>query len=390
MTLKQSLLCSLILLAPAAAPAFEFKPAARFNVAGSYSSIPPTSSWGANGDLFLLPAMKQGDWSLIPLFAAIGKTSEKAVLEDTFFVESYTFLAKPQLRWQRGTSTYRVFGGAKRAINKETTTEVWSAGRYDYEEYGVGLGGAWKPWDFLGEVKASLEDLHRTYMNYHELGTAVVGGKNYYSKDYDGWKFVVGTEAKKDSALLWTFDYTLLLKNYTDSYLETKDKKPDLDAGLRRDQLHRFDGGLQGPLGHQMAWGVDLGFDLNLSNQGYLDPTTFVFDQDFYGYFSETLGGSLTWFPRGPEGPSLTPAYSLTLRNYTGRSIRNPSGEFTAGKQADTEHTVSLNGRWPLLKWAALTGGMDYYSVQSNQAFVLRIKNTFDVFRAKLGVDLKY
>jgi hypothetical protein len=380
------------LLVPSLVPAFEFKPAARFNVAGSYSSIPPTSNWGATGDLFLLPAIKQGNWTLLPLFAAVGKTAEREVLEDNiFFAESYTFMAKPQLRWQRGDATYRIFGGAKRAINKETSTDVWSEGPYDYEEYGLGLGGAWKtPLASLGEFKASLEDLHRTYMNYHEQGTSLVGGKNYYSKDYDGWKLSLDTEGAKDTRLPWTLGYVLLFKGYTDSLYVNDDGTLDRDH-MRADLLQRLDGSLQGPLGAHLAWGADLGLDWNLSNQGYMDPNRpDVFNSDFYGYYAETLGGSLTWLPSGPEGPSVTSGYDITLRNYTGRKIRNPDGEYTAGIQADTENTVSLAGRWPLLKWAALTGGMDYYTVQSNQAFVLRIKNTFDVFRAKLGVDLKY
>jgi hypothetical protein len=336
--------------------------------------------------------MKQGDWTVIPLFAALGKTAEKVVAEDTFFIESYTFMAKPQVRWEHGAVTYRVFAGAKRAINKETRDEAWSEGRYDYEEFGLGLGAARKaPWAFLGELKASLEYLHRTYMNFHELAT--VENKNYYSKDYDGWKLSLDTEGSKEAALPWTFGYTLLLKNYTDNYLETDQLKPDVHEGLRRDQLHRLEGGLQGLLGKQWAWGADLGYDLNISNQNYRDPAFTAkkdFNVDFYGYYAETLGGKLTWMPRGPEGPSLTPSYSLTLRNYTGRRIRNFDGSFTDGTQADTEHDLGLNGRWPLQKWAALTGGMEFYSVQSNQAFVLRMMNSFDVFKAKLGVDLSY
>jgi hypothetical protein len=94
--------------------------------------------------------------------------------------------------------------------------------------------------------------------------------------------------------------------------------------------------------------------------------------------------------PRGPDGPSLSPGYSLTLRNYTGRFIRNPDGSYTSGKQADVEHDLTLGARWPLKNWFAITGGVDYDAVHSNQSYILVIRNTYDVFRARLGVDLRY
>lgn len=386
----RALFAAVALLAPSLAPAFEIKPSARLSLAGSYSSIPPKSSWGANGNLFLLPALQQGDWSFLPLLAAFSKTSEQAIAEDTFFVESYNFLAKPQIRYTRGDLTYKLFGGAKRSINKETSAEVWSTGRYDTEEYGVGLGVSWKaPLSWLGQAGLSLEDLHRTYMNFHEQGTQVVNNKNYYSKDYDGWKLSLDAEAAKDTRWPWSFGYTLLLKNYTDSYVVKKDGVLNLGL-LRADQLHRFDGTLLGAFGEKAAWNVSAGLDLNVSNQGYFDPAVLLFNEDFYGYVAESLGLGLTWMPKGQEGPTLTPSYSITNRTYTGRLVRWPNGDFTQSKQADLEHRLGLDSRWPLRKWVAATAGVDYLSVLSNQSFTTRIKPTYDVFRANLGFDLSY
>jgi hypothetical protein len=214
-------------------------------------------------------------------------------------------------------------------------------------------------------------------------------GKNYYTKDYDGLKLVLDTGAPKDAAHPWNAGYTLLLKSFTDSLFVNSDGT--LDPGkLRADQLHKLDFDVKGPLGASLSWSVTGGLDLNVSNQGFFDPTELKFNEDFYGYMAETLGGSLNWFPRGPEGPSLSPGYTGTLRQYSGRLIRNPGGAFTQGKQADTEHKLSLNGRWPLRPWAALTAGLDYESVQSNQAFVQRMRNTYDIQRARLGADLRY
>jgi hypothetical protein len=263
-------LLGLLLLLPSLAPAFEFQPAARLNAQGSYSSIPPAADFGALGDLFLVPAMRQGNWSVVPLFAALGQTSEKAVLEDAFFVESYTFMAKPQLNWDRGAVTYDVFGVAKRTINKETSTEVWSTGRYDYEEYGVGLGATWKaPWRFLGSSSASLEMLHRSYMNYHELTT--LDNKDYYSKDYSGWKLDLATASHRDVDLPWTLAYTLLIRNFTDDLYVNPDGTLDLNT-LRHDQLHRLDASLQGLWTPKLAWSTQAGFDMNVSNEAYFDP----------------------------------------------------------------------------------------------------------------------
>ena len=372
----RSTLALCLLLAPGLAQALEFKPSARLNGAGSYTSVPPIGSLGVNGDLFLVPALKQGDWTLLPLLAATGRSADNSVLEDAFFIESYNFMAKPQLRWQRGDASYRLLGGAKRSINKETVAEVWSEGLYDYEEYSAGLGGSWKALlGFLGDTSLTLERLHRTYVNFHENGTSLVGGKNYYSKDYDGTKLSLGLASTQEARLPWDLNYSLLLKDYTDSYLVKVDGT--LDAGaLRHDQLHHLDGDLLGMLGEKIAWGAQAGFDANVSDQGYFDPTELQFNEDFYGYLAESLGGNLTWLPRGQDGPTLGLVYVFTLRNYTGRLVRNPDGQFTQGKQADTEHLLSLSGRWPLYRWMAVTSGVDYDSVQSNQAFVTRIKNT--------------
>ena len=388
--MQRSLILALC-LAPALGQALEFKPSARLNGQASYSSVNPRSSWGADGESFLVPALKQGDWMLLPLVGVLGRTSARSLEEESFFVESYTFLAKPQLLWKRGEAQYKLLGGAKRVINKETVDEVWSKGKYDYEEFSAGLGGQWKGLcPSLGKSGASLEVLHRSYMNWHELGTLVVGGKNYYDKDYNGLKLVLDTESAKDAKHPWTAGYTFLLKNYTDAYLDSKKNKPDVPSGLRQDQLHRLETSCLHALSPQWGGALNLGLDLNLSNMSYLDPGTTDYDADFYSYHSETLGGSLTWFPRGEEGPTLSPHYSLTSRNYLGRSIRKPDGDYTQGKQADIEHRLGLDGRWPLVKWAALTAGVDYYSVQSNQAYVARINNTFDVFKASLGADLRY
>jgi hypothetical protein len=381
-------LLGLLLLAPGLASAFEFQPSARLNAQGSYSSIPPTADWGALGDVFLVPAMRQGNWTVIPLFAALGQTADKSVLEDAFFVESYTFMAKPTLAWSRDGVTLKVFGVAKRTINKETPAELWSTGRYDYEEYGVGLGGEWKsPLRFLGTTSATVEMLHRSYPNYHELTT--LDNRDYYSKDYDGWKVDLETAAPQDNRLQWSLGYTLLMRNFTDALFVNTDGTLDLST-LRHDQLHRVSAGLQGLWSEKLAWSTLAGFDMNVSNEGYFDQNFLVFNPDFYGYYSESLGGGLTWMPWGLDGPSLSPGYTFILRNYTGRLVRNPDGSFTLGKQADTEHDVTLSGRWPWRKWLAFTGGVDYDAVQSNQGFVSAIRNTYDVFRVRLGVDLRY
>jgi hypothetical protein len=137
-------LLALLVAAAAPATALDFKPSARFNGAGTYTKINEPANYGITGDLFLVPAMKQGEWTLIPLLGAVGREAGKVEPEDTLFIESYTFLAKPQLRWERGAATYKLFGGAKHTINKETKEEAWSTGRYDYEEFGAGLGGDWK------------------------------------------------------------------------------------------------------------------------------------------------------------------------------------------------------------------------------------------------------
>ena len=386
-----------LFLSPVAAHALDFAPTARFNVQGSYSGIASnlsnTGSLGANGDIFILPALHQGNWTLLPLFAAIGQTAVQALDVDSFFVEQYTFLAKPQLRYQHGDdASYKIWATAKRAINKETSDEAWSEGLYDYEEFGAGIGGTWKNLLHL-PVQESLgvEPLHRTYVNYHELGVATLGGKNYYTHDYDGWKWTAGLESLKGAPLAWSVDYTLLFRDYTDAYLYNTDGTFDLND-LRRDQLHIVDLDLAGPWRQNFTWDVNGNVTANISNQGNFDLTAapFQYEADFYGYDSVTLGLGFTWYPQGPKGPSLTPSYAITNITYTGRLVRWADGTYTQSKQADLDNRVGLDGRWPFSSWAALSGGLTYLSQQSNQTYIYQVQNAYDLFKVNLGVDLSY
>ncbi len=220
-------------------------------------------------------------------------------------------------------------------------------------------------------MSAGLEPLHRTYPNYHELGTVVVEDKNYYSKDYNGWKLTLGADSDKNARLPWSVNYTLLFRDYTDAYLIQGNGSSQqvglLDlTTLRHDMLHHVEAGMQGAFNQHFAWGTTAGFDWNVSNQGFFDINQpDKFNSDFYGYISEMLGLAVTWFPGASDGPSLTPSYTITNLNYTGRLIRWTDGTFTQGIEEDIQHRLGLDGRWPLRPWIAVTGSVSYLSVQS-------------------------
>lgn len=391
---KTAILSALLAALAAQASAFDFRPAVQADGRFSWDSQQASakSSFGGTGSLFAIPAMGFSPrLSLSPVLAAIAQGRGLVIEEDSFFVRRFTFLAKPTLRWKADDNwDLRLWAGAKRAVNEETDSEAWSLGLYDWEEYSAGIGADWKPGRaWLEKAALGLELQHRAYPNWHESGVAIVGNHNYYSKDYWGTRLALDMNSPRKERWGWDGGLSLLLRDYSDSLQVRKDGTLDPDV-LRQDLLTRLDFNPRMPLGETFNLVLNVNLDWNASNQNFFDPTQNQPVMDFYGYWSFGGGPTLAWAPKGPEGPTLSAGATLTNRTYTGRLIQDPDGTYRQGKQADLEQHYSLDGRWPFwLRGLAAVSSIDYLNVLSNQGYQVRVRNTYDLFTATLGLQYK-
>jgi hypothetical protein len=401
--MKQALTLAAALLAAAPLAAeLEFKPALQADLRGRYEHQPQPvrSGWGQNADLFMIPAFSWGRHSLLPVLGVLqqGRGSESRADDapELFFVRRNTFLAKPTWQMDGDAWVWRAWGGAKRAVNAEQHDTAWSKGLYDWEEFSFGAGGDRKLGGAVDRVGFGLELLNRTYMNWHEAGTGLTGGKNYYTKDYQGLKASLNARSGKGSTV-WSTELTWLGKAYVDNYLlrringaggETTDGTLDLDK-RRFDQLIRLGAALTQVSSQTTTLSFDLGVDWNLSGQSYFDQTLLQGVVDFYGYVNPRGGMSLSWEPQGSEGPRYSLRTGLGVRAYTGRTIRFSDGSYGSTKQSDIELSLDLGYSQPLpVQGLSLVAGTGLTRVRSNTSFTPGTLPEYDLYTTTLG--LKY
>jgi hypothetical protein len=403
--MKTHLLAGLLAVLAASAQAVSFEPSLQMDVRAGHVSQPSPAmddfAWA--GQLYAIPALQLSDRSsLVPLFAYMRTDSDAVVEEDSFFVEDDIFLARPLYSYTLNDSwDLKAWGDARRAVTLESYQAQWSEGIYDYEEFGGGVGATWKHAGAnLSTVDMGLELLHRGYPNWHELvaisgvtqtGT-VVGGQNYYDKDYVGYKATLAFNSPSQGRWTWTANLTYEDEDYTDALVETNQGFQVGDS-LRRDHYGYVDANLTRIQG---AWLAALTLDLagDLSNGNVLDSGHAQYIPGYYDYLSEQLGLSVTRAWDAGKGPSLTLQASLLNRDYSGpgdggRLIQNPDLSYTKGKEEDVEQRYHIDGRWPLMWKLALVANVDYTVALSNQTTLGAYHPTYTLLQAMAGLQYK-
>jgi hypothetical protein len=349
----------------------------------------------------MIPAFSWGQHSLLPVLGVLqqgrGREAGAEDAPELFFVRRSTFLAKPTWQVDGDAWVWRAWGGAKRAVNAERHDTAWSLGLYDWEEYGLGGGGDRKLGGRVDRVGFGLELLNRTYMNWHEAGTGLTGGKNYYTKDYQGLKASLNAKSGKGQRV-WSTELTYLAKAYVDNYLvrrvpgpngDTSDGTLDLDS-RRFDQLLRLGGSLTHASSETTTLSLDLGVDWNLSNQNHFDLVYTTAVLDFYGYVSTNLGLRLAWTPGGAGGPRFSLRPGVGVRAYTGRRDRGHNGAYFTSLQRDTELSLALDYSQPLpVKGLSVVAGASLMSVQSTTGFAPGALPDYDLFTGTLGLNYR-
>jgi|GEM_PF-2473875 len=389
----------------ASAQAVSFEPSLQVDVRAGHVTqrSPQMDDFAWTGQLYAVPALQLSDnGSLVPLFAYLRSDSDAVVTEDSFFVEDDTFLARPLYRYTLNDRwDLKAWGDARRDVTMENYQAKWSEGLYDYEEFGGGAGATWKhAGSSLSTVDLGLEVLHRAYPNWHELvavsgvtqtGT-VVGGRNYYDKDYFGYKATLAFNGPSQGRWTWTANLTYEDEDYTDALVETNQGFV-LGDSLRRDHYGYLDANLNYIDG---AWLMGLTVDVagNLSNGNVLDGSQAVFIPGYYDYLSEQLGGSVTRAWDSGKGPSVTLQASLLNRDYngpdgTGRLIQNPNLRYAKGKENDVEQRYHFDFRWPLMWKLALVGNVDYTVALSNQTTLGAYHPAYSLLQGMAGLQYK-
>jgi hypothetical protein len=376
-----------------------FQPAVLLDARGSFEdeSLPGTGrnpQTGADtGQLLVVPGFTFGDkTSLLPLVGVLASGSSVAIDENSFFTQSYTFIARPQLRRVLNpTWALDVFGLANDALNQQSTNEPLGTDFYDYEEYGGGLGLEMKSTlSWLSKTQLSASWVHRHYPNWRELAANLTGNQNYYDKDYQGPK-VSWTLTGPGGPKTWNLELDWQHKAYTDGLLVSPiDGTFELDTERVDDWVHG-EGGLQGVISPALAWGFMVSADDNASNQNYFDTLNGnVVVTNFYSYSSVQAGPTLTWKPAAVPESFVTASASLLSRNYGGRRIRGLDGSWANGLQSDFEQVYGLDSRWPLWRGIALVGGLSYDLVQSNSQFAYGYQPNYAILQTDLGLHYQY
>jgi hypothetical protein len=402
--MKKFIVCLLLLVPGLPAFSLELVPVGQIDIGAAYNNINSArDSATALGQMLLLPAIKLGERDFIlPVFFANIADQGVVIEEESFFARRLLVLAKPSYKHLFSKELEaRARGEAKHGFNQESQGETLGQGLYDYEEYSGGAEAAYTT-SLLGKTRFSLgaDYQHRAYPNYHNPGAVLSTNhaKNYYVKDYNGTKGILEAKTEMGS---WGMDlrYSLLLKGYTDNYSPAKDGTVDYNAA-RLDYYHTLEADLGGQVSDNLKLGLDFTGIMNSSNAVFYDASSSLLSSggfydkylpDFFSYTSASLRPSARWYFSGkPDGHNLGLTYGALFRNYAGRPIRGTTGVYAEGKQADLEHSLSLDFLAALSQHFSLIGGLSHVWATSNQLFESPIMTNYRLLSANLGLRYKF
>jgi hypothetical protein len=390
----KSILIAVLALAGASATAAEFHPLVNASLLGGAAATAGGSSSSlVLLDLSVVPSFKFGSRSLLPVITAGTGGQERSISEGTTFVRTAQAEFKPSLRTQlAGDRSYTLRLDAQRHWNKETLGEEFGNGFYDYDQFG--LGGSFDlPASDLGfSLSLGADFGHRNYPNNHNIAAAaaLLGGKNYYLKDYyvTAGQATVGFDFHH-----MRLSYRPELHSYTDSYVVGEKGLTDLNT-LQQDWLHTLDLSLSFKPSETVALYVGLDLSRNASNQNFVDfnvtPNKVVLA--YQDYYSESLSFSLPWTAdRLWSGLTLAPSYSLVLRQ-TEKPVQDASGAYSSSdeKQGDTEHNLGLNISKGLPWGLAWVSDGNYKIVRSNQVLVRGTLNNYEYWQVTTGLSYAF
>lgn len=389
--MKKTILLTALFLSAAsqASAAAQFLPVFQADMRAGGSSLADKTSTMGVGSLLGIPALKFSENDLLlPVVMVNFSGQQNAIEEETFFAQRAMGVFKPMFNHKfspRLTGKFRL--EYKQSLNKQTLDETWFKGFYDYQQYAAGVEVRETGLPILFPSALGVDVLHQSYTNFHELG--VTGGKNYYTKDFDGIRFNLGAEAATPLGVSLTASYNLQLKSYTDNYLIRQDGTLNLTT-LRSDSFHLIQA--EGAWSPGAAAVLSLGLEgtINQSNQSYFDQDFNLYLPLYYDYNSVSVEPSFSWFfQKSPTGHRVTLGYGALFRQYQGRRIRWADGTYTEGMQSDVEQTVRADAHYSINRNFDVVAGAKGLFVTSNQEYVTGLRAAYTLVSGSLGLQYR-
>lgn len=251
--------------------ALEVQPLVHLSLNGGYAGVQNGQATALMlGEFFAVPALQFSESStLTPSLYLVGGGQQRALEEGTLFARTGVLGFRPQWKISGGDgSAWLLRAEARRAYNVEAVNESYGSGRYDYEDFSLGAG--WEGGKSFIPLGLNLDASHRDYPNYHNLSAEQTQYKNYYIKDFYGYR----GEVHMDAAPFGRLGGSVQWRQYTDSYVvnpdsglvDTSTPQHDLlyDLGLHGERPMAMDG--------RLALGWNLMWQGSASNQSTLTP----------------------------------------------------------------------------------------------------------------------
>jgi len=390
-------------LFPIVAEAVELIQVGQVQALGTFTDIHESDhDYGTDASAYYSPIMKFSDtFCVIPLVDVHFTSYPQYLPQDegnsfynTYLVGNFHLAARKEFSpgW-----FVKVTPLATLNYMKETPSDEWGEGLYDYTDFGVNgeLRHILKDQDSEKHYVASVEYYKREYPNFATLISATsVTPPETDEKDYHGIKYLARTEQNYAQWGGWYVEPYLLQKLYADKHTVNDDGTLDLG-----DDRHDYEVGLSFGATYlpkrfnRFVFSLDNEYIFNKSNMSYYDSRNTlsfaddVFTNNYYDYQSFSVAPSIQYaLPFGQDQAiRFQLGYEWFYRAYDDRKSQTITGEYTTEDQYDYEHTYSFGMRVPVTKSLEWVTNYAYNRTVSNQKFEDYYRYTVSSHTVKTG-----
>ncbi|MBI1979374.1 MAG: hypothetical protein HYS58_01275 [Elusimicrobia bacterium] len=370
---------------------------------GQYVFDTQESNLSGNISLLASPAIQVNEqWSLLPTLSSSWrgtKSVQELVGGGTLFqqTQDHAFNLKgvfsPNQSWR-----YKMGGGYRIQLLKETTDEQWGKGLYDFQKPSANLETEWiyskevsvrGGYDFywidfrnFTSLESQQKDLGRENATADTLDTTNHGV--YLSANFP-FPFLNERKGKAEFSYFYTF------RNFADQKIVLV--SGDLSGDLRRDAHQTV--ALGGSFPFALTEGVGLVTDIKgnfaqlKSDQNNYDAKKTQFNATYYSYrdFSVSSGFNFLF---GKNPIVLTPGFSYLRRNYTDRPVQDSNGNYGSGSVHTNEYYANLSLTYPIHRNFKLHALTNFGWSRSNMKYEKTYRYNYTTFTYLFGILYDY
>lgn len=401
-------LISVLVIIPSRVFAVDVVSLGYLEATGTYTDIfDSDDDYGSDISAFYSPVLKFSETLyLIPLLDVHFNSYPQYLPQDegssyynTYFVTNIHLGLRKEFKpgW-----FFKVTALGTRNIMKETPSDNWGDGLYDYTDIGFSneLRRIIKDEESEKNYVASFQYYKRKYANFATLiSSTTVTPPEIREKDYNALKYLVRADSAYAGRGGWHWEPYLFQKFYSDKHtvkedgtLDLNDDRVDYEFGVN------FGGTYLLPKFQRIALALDNTYVFNNSNMSYYDSrntlslTDDVFTKDYYDYQSASISPSFEYTHPVGEGKNLRLrlGYSFLYRWYGDRKAQDVAGDYTGDEQHDRQHTYSAVLRIPIVKGIDSVTDYSFTHVNSNQKFEDYYRYSVASYTIRSGFSLSF